>query len=219
MNLFFPPLLLQILFFLQKNCCHSKSSFPFLNQHTVLKQISPDHELHFDWQCFCDAYSAILGTFTTEHSSHEKTKANDSCCRLKDSFYETGRFSPHTQSPYMILLEATWPQQHRNSPVTHFLLRCRATSDFLKPSKLKRRLARRLAAATSAQRLPLVRVSLLPRPSLSLRSWSSSESVARRALSRLKNTEKKTFHLTDWLKMRKSGSLATLKLKLSNREH
>lgn len=73
-----------------------------------------------------------------------------------------------------------------NSPATHFLLRWRATSDFLKPSRLKRRLARRLAAATSAQRLPLVSVSLLPRPSLSLRSWSSSESVARRALSLLR---------------------------------
>lgn len=76
--------------------------------------------------------------------------------------------------------------QHNNTPVAHFLLRWRATSDFLKPSKLKRRLARRLAAATSARWLPLVRVSLLLRPSLSLRSWSSSESVARRAFALLK---------------------------------
>lgn len=79
--------------------------------------------------------------------------------------------------------------QHINPPAAHFLLRCRATSDFRKPSKLKRRLARRLAAATSARWLPLVRVSLLPRPSLSLRSWSSSESVARRAFSLLKEWE------------------------------
>lgn len=76
--------------------------------------------------------------------------------------------------------------QHHNSLAAHFLLRWRATSDFLKPSKLKRRLAKRLAAATSARLLPLVRVSLLPRPSLSLRSWSSSESVARRAFSLLR---------------------------------
>lgn len=76
--------------------------------------------------------------------------------------------------------------QHTNTLAAHFLLRWRATSDFLKPSKLKRRLARRLAAATSAWWLPLVSVSLLLRPSLSLRSWSSSESVARRALSLLR---------------------------------
>lgn len=68
----------------------------------------------------------------------------------------------------------------------HFLLRWRATSDFLNPSRLKRRLAKRLAAATSAWRLPLVRVSLLLRPSLSLRSWSTSGSEASRAFSLLK---------------------------------
>ena len=71
---------------------------------------------------------------------------------------------------------------HENSLLAHFLLRCRATSDFLKPSKLKRRLARRLAAATSARWLPLVRVSLLPRPSLSLRSWPRPAAGPRRAL-------------------------------------
>lgn len=63
----------------------------------------------------------------------------------------------------------------------HFLLRWGATSDFLNPSRLKRRLAKRLAAATSAWRLPLVRVSLLLRPS---RSTSGSE--ASRAFSLLK---------------------------------
>lgn len=68
----------------------------------------------------------------------------------------------------------------------HFLLRWRATSDFLNPSRLKRRFAKRLAAATSAWRLPLVRVSLLLRPSLSLRSWSTSGSEAIRAFSLLK---------------------------------
>lgn len=71
----------------------------------------------------------------------------------------------------------------------HFLLRWRATSDFLNPSRLKRRFAKRLAAATSAWRLPLVRVSLLLRPSLSLRSWSTSGSEASRAFSLLKTGE------------------------------
>lgn len=47
----------------------------------------------------------VWALFLLEHTRHQKTKANDSCCRLKDCFYEMSRFSPHTHALHVILPE------------------------------------------------------------------------------------------------------------------
>ncbi len=73
-------------------------------------------------------------------------------------------------------------QYARSHTNAHFLPRCRATSQRLKPSRKKSRLASRLAASVST-RQPLARVSVLPLSNVSTLPSSESHSASVRLAS------------------------------------
>lgn len=65
----------------------------------------------------------VWALFLLEHTRHQKTKANDSCCRLKDCFYDMSRFSPHTHALHVIF---TWnlSLNHHNTETPQWLTSC-----------------------------------------------------------------------------------------------